>query len=423
MKSFTFIIVVVLFHLTLGKAAEITDIRIEGRRWTKLWVIERELEISVGDTLCKEALDETRKRLMNLGIFNDVRVASDSTGVVTIDLAEAWNLWPIIDPNMEETQLSELFENPREFFRGLSLDLGITDFNLLGTGASAYAMGRVGVSRGGTATYYTRWFSPGLPLMIYAHFRNLRMVNRHAALQGVDSELDNIRGDLWVGTRVGAPTRVGLTLRYDYLEEEPIWLGAPAPKDKTGQVGFFLIIDRRDLEWYPSKGCFVLLETSYTGGDRHYFRTISDARAFWPLTENTRPLIFAMRLRGGTASGNLPPWGKWYHGFDAGFRGYRMNASESDGFLTGAAELRFPLTKIVHIDLPMGNRFRRLPFGLNGLFFIERTELRLGHRRTEFFAGGVGLACRVPNIQIIEIDLSYTIEGDSEISTTIGMSF
>ena len=78
MKSFALIIVVVLFHLTLGKAAEITDIRIEGRRWTKLWVIERELQISVGDTLCAEALDKTRKRLLNLGIFNDVCVVVDS---------------------------------------------------------------------------------------------------------------------------------------------------------------------------------------------------------------------------------------------------------------------------------------------------------------------------------------------------------
>jgi hypothetical protein len=167
----------------------------------------------------------------------------------------------------------------------------------------------------------------------------------------------------------------------------------------------------------------VLLETSYTGGDRHYFRSIADARAFWPLTEKARPLILAMRLYGGTASRHMPPWGKWYHGFNAGFRGYQMYESESDGFLTGAAELRFPLTKIVHIDLPMGDRFRRLPFGLNGLFFVERTELRLGNRRTEFFAGGAGLACRVPNIQIIEIDLSYTIEGDREINATIGMTF
>ncbi len=423
MKSFAFIIVAVLFHLALGKAAEITDIRIEGRHWTRAWVIERELQISVGDTLRAEALEKTRKRLLNLGIFNDVRVVADSAGVVTIDVAEAWNLWPIIDVNMEETQLSELFENPREFFNGLSLDLGMTDLNLLGTGANAYAMGRIGVSRGATATYYTRWLSPRFPLMIYAHVRNLRMVNRHAALQGVDSELDNIRGDLWVGTRVGKPTRVGLMLRYDDLKEEPIWPGTPAPKDKTGDIGFFLIIDRRDIEWYPSKGCFVLLETKYTVGDRHYFRTLADMRGFWPLTQKTRPLVFALRMRGGTASGNMPPWGKWYHGFDAGFRGYRTSESESDGFLTGAAELRFPLTKIIHIDLPLGNRFRRLPFGLNGLFFIERTELRLGHRRTEFLAGGAGLACRVPNIQIIEIDLSYTIDGDSEISTTIGMTF
>ncbi|MBU1707426.1 hypothetical protein KKB28_05880, partial [bacterium] len=174
MKSFAFIIVAVLFHLTLGKAAEITDIRIEGRHWTRAWVIERELQISVGDTLRAEALEKTSKRLLNLGIFNDVRVVADSAGVVTIDVAEAWNLWPIIDVNMEETQLSELFENPREFFNGLSLDLGMTDLNLLGTAANAYAMGRIGVSRGATATYYTRWLSPRLPLMIYAHVRNLR---------------------------------------------------------------------------------------------------------------------------------------------------------------------------------------------------------------------------------------------------------
>jgi hypothetical protein len=82
----------------------------------------------------------------------------------------------------------------------------------------------------------------------------------------------------------------------------------------------------------------------------------------------------------------------------------------------------FPLTRIVYYDIPLGNRFRNLPFGLNGVIFVERTELRLGRHRAELLAGGAGLGCRVPYIHMVELDFSLTAEGEKEVSASIGMS-
>ena len=422
MRTLVWAVLGILCSVSAVRAVQVTRIQIEGRRWTKAWVIERELTVSVGDTVRQEALDRTRDRLLNLGLFNRVDVEADSEGTVTVNLAEAWHLWPIVSVNLDETQIAELFENPRRFFDGTSLDIGALDMNLVGSGAILQALARVGASRGGTITYRTRWFSRTIPLALRVHFRNLTIVNRHAAILGLDKESQDVRAELQMGTREGAHARVGMKLRYEYVKEEPLWLGAAAPRDRTGLVGLFLALERRDVEWYPSKGSYVWLEADYIGGDRHFYRSEADGRAYWPLTQGMRPMILALRLRGGTASAGMPPWARWFFGFNMGFRGYQTDKSEADGYLSGAAELRFPLTRIVYYNLPLGNRFQNLPFGLNGVVFLERTELRLGRHRAELLAGGLGFNCRVPYVQTLEVDFSLSAEGTREIGASIGMT-
>jgi outer membrane protein assembly factor BamA len=405
------------------RAVQITRIQVEGRRWTRAWVVERELAIAVGDTLKPEALTTTRNRLLNLGLFNRVEVLADSDGTVTIRLSEAWHVWPLVSVNLEETQISELFENSQAFFKGISLDLGAVDLNFVGSGASLLLFARMGTSRGGEVSYHTRWFSRHIPLSVRANLRNLRMTNRHAAVLGLSRTLDDKRAELQIGTREGKRAQFGVKLRYEDVHEQPLFIGAAAPKDRTGQLGFFVAIDHRDVEWYPSRGSYVWMESNYVGGDRHYFHSEADGRGFWPVTQGRRPVVLALRLRGATASRGMSPWGRWFFGFNTGFRGYRTEKSEADGYLSGTAELRFPLTGIAYVDLPLGDRFRNLPFGLNGLVFAERTELRLGRHRTELMAAGVGLGCRVPYVNIVEVDFAETAQGKGELGATIRMTF
>jgi outer membrane protein assembly factor BamA len=423
MWVFVLAVIVVFGDLSLSEAVLATRIQVEGRRWTRSWVIDRELAISPGDTIRPEALEETRNHLLNLKLFTRVEVTADSAGVVTINLTEAWHIWPLVDLSLDDTQISELFESPRRFFEGSSIDLGLVEMNFAGTGASLFGLVRMGASTGGAITYQTRWLSRGLPLAVRAHYRNLLMADRHAAIQGIEQKLHNVRVETQVGTREGARSRIALRLRYDQVKQEPLYIGTTAPHDKVGLVGIILAIDRRDLEWYPSNGSFVQLQADYTGGDRHYCRSQADARAFWPLYDGRRPIVLALRMRGATASAGMPPWARWFFGFDTGFRGYRTSESEVDGYLSGTVEIRFPLTEIVYMDLPIGGVFRNLPLGLNGVLFAERTELRLGRRRWELLAGGVGLACRVPYFEIVELDLTFPAEGDYEIGASLGMTF
>lgn len=406
-----------------GKAMQVTAIKVEGQRWTKSWVIERELKISIGDTIRPEALERICNRLLNLGLFSRVEVTASNNGEIIVDLVEAWHLWPIATVHLEETQLIEFFDDPRRFFEGVSFDLGVIETNLAGTGAHLFGIVRVGASSGGLITYQTRWFSRALPLAVRAHYRNLIMTDRHAAVLGINHKLHNIRAEMHVGTREGALSRIGFKLRYDQVKQEPLYSGVGAPHDKTGLVGVFVILDRRDLEWYPSKGGYAWLEADFIGGDRHYFRSKADLRAFWPLSDGRRPLVLALHMLGGTASAGMPPWGCWFSGFHTGFRGYRTREREADGYLSGAVEIRFPLTKIVYVDLPFTSVFRELPLGLNGLLFAERTELRLGRRRWELLTGGVGLACRVPYVQILEVDITFPVDGHYEVGATVGMTF
>ena len=64
----------------------VNDIRIVGNAVTRAAVIERELAVTVGDTLTPELLDDSRQSVQNLGLFREVHidVEPDGDGVVVV---------------------------------------------------------------------------------------------------------------------------------------------------------------------------------------------------------------------------------------------------------------------------------------------------------------------------------------------------
>ncbi len=87
---------------SLPEVVKVGKIRITGNKVTKKKIITRELEFEEGGVYSKNdfktKVDNSRKNLLNLQLFNFVTIkTSDSAGYtnVNVDVVERWYLWPV----------------------------------------------------------------------------------------------------------------------------------------------------------------------------------------------------------------------------------------------------------------------------------------------------------------------------------------
>jgi len=83
-----------------GEGRRVEAVRVVGLTRTRVWVVERELSFGAGDTLTREALGASVRRLRNLRLFAEVEphVTEGEAGGVVVELAlvEKWTLLPIV---------------------------------------------------------------------------------------------------------------------------------------------------------------------------------------------------------------------------------------------------------------------------------------------------------------------------------------
>jgi outer membrane protein assembly factor BamA len=76
----------------------VEEIHIEGLRRTQPFVVERELEFNIGEAAKTEDLEESVRRLRNLGVFSTAEYDANNTGV-TVSVQERWTTIPIFKIN------------------------------------------------------------------------------------------------------------------------------------------------------------------------------------------------------------------------------------------------------------------------------------------------------------------------------------
>jgi hypothetical protein len=185
-----------------------------------------------------------------------------------------------------------------------------------------------------------------------------------------------------------------------------------------------MIFDRRDLEWYPSRGVYVKVLGSVVSGDTPFVRSQYTIAHYIPLNHQLRTPVIAMRFSGATSTSGTPEWAHYYFGFTDLLRGYSSVKSEAATFMLGDLELRIPCTPEITYDIPLLGRWGHdIPFWLGLVFFGERAELQLDGSREELWAGGVGVDIRVPFVQIVEVSCGVNREGKPDIMFQTGVEF
>ncbi len=346
----------VVYVVEQARRAYIERIDIAGNVVTKDEVIRSEFRIAEGDPYNKAMVERARKRLLKLGFFNDVKIATEKGSApdrtrLTIAVTEG--------------QTGEFsFAAGYSTANGIIGDVTYTERNLMGTGQ--YLQIQLTGSLSGTEGLTVGWTEP--------HF-----LDRNMSF-GVDAFIKNndytqSSGYTVAGFedfRVGGGLRLGLPitdefsvgLNYSIMLDDVYNLdpnASLAVKEIQGpavisSVGYNLIYDTRDNKKKPTRGFYFkgTQDLAGAGGDIDYIRSTSDMRAYYPISDS---IVLAARAQGGTIAG----WGgqsvrvvdaffkgpETIPGFAAAGLGPR-DATTGDAlggttFYSATTEMRFPL--------------------------------------------------------------------------------
>lgn len=146
----------------------VQDIKIEGLKKTKKYIVERELDFISGDTLSLIALtnrlEENKKRILSTALFNIVNVnitnwdTESKTATIAFDVVEAWYLYPIPIFELADRNFNVWWNEQGRSLDRVDYGLRIDHINL--TGRKDYL--KVKVQQGYTPKYELKYIYPYL---------------------------------------------------------------------------------------------------------------------------------------------------------------------------------------------------------------------------------------------------------------------
>ena len=350
----------IAFVIEQGPRVYVERIDIVGNKKTKDFVIRREFRIAEGEPVNTFLIERGRKRVQALGFFKSVTVAHKAGSgpdqvVITLTVIED-----------EMNNLS--FGVGYSMQEGVVGDIAITERNFLGNGQWLRLKLEGSLTR----------------LQAEIGFTEPRFMGTNLAA-GFDlfyKDIDYTRQASYMSQRIGGALRLGYPItdqwsagvNYTFVrnrlydvgsnasaaikEAVPGFPDATSSTYYTSSVGYSLTYDTRDNKRRPSSGVFytVAQDLAGLGGDVRFLRTVGEARAYYPVTED----ITAM---GRTVGGIITGWGSqdvrlldlFYRGSETvrGFAtagiGPRDTASVNQDALGGrmyygtTAELLFPI--------------------------------------------------------------------------------
>ena len=281
-----------------GPRVYIERIEIVGNFRTEDRVIRRQFRLAEGDAFNRLLVEAARKRLRALGFFKTVEVntkpgSSPDRVVIVVTVLE--------QPTGELS-----FGASYSTSEGVIGDVSITERNLMGKGQYV----RLGFS--GSLERAQVDFSFTEP---YFLDRNLAagfdLFHKEVDLTSVASFSQRSTGaNLRLGFPIADNTQMGLRYRF---EQEDIFDVSPnaslAVKEaeglsNTSSVGFTIAYDTRNVPASPTSGFFTSFSQDFAGvgGDVQYFRSVIDARGYYPITNK-------ITLVGRGQAGSITGWG------------------------------------------------------------------------------------------------------------------
>lgn len=378
----------------------IKEIRFEGLKRTKEYIITRQLISKIGEPLHQANLDREFNRLMSLDIFSNVIIEpeeSEDGVVLTYRFTENFPVMAL--PAFRITD-----EN------GVSVGGNIKTTNLLGK--NIFLSG--GMVFGGTKESELWIINPwafgnhfGYAVEYYRRDRDNLVTN---SFEKSNEFYLKLRGNLSEKGRIGGGFE-SLNIR----SIEPGTTLDPDGQDRTARFNFYLGYDNRDKFPNTRTGWWGEVNFSY---DSKLFNSYSnfgqvdlDIRRYQPLPFGERHTLVVYSLttlRTGTVDISVAPWQRFAIGGTNTIRGREFADRIGKNQFINTVEYQFTLMKIRPIKLPLNINWRigvgLALFGDLGIGWDTASQLQ-----SKNFIGGVGAGIRLmmPVLGMLRFDVGF----------------
>jgi outer membrane protein assembly factor BamA len=391
---------------------KIVAIRIHGNEKTKPSIILREMKQRVGDLLDPHLLEEDRKRIQNLNLFNRVILSAEPEEEGThirIVVTEQWYLFPF----------PVLFINERDWSK-LSYGAGLTHLNFRGRAETLAFVFWLGYNPSVHLEYNNPWLGGKHHLFTRISIFTSRIRSKHFEEEDVN---ENHLGLQWtLGKRLGHHTFLSLTSGYREVTFSPAVEGQTLSsdgKDRLPCLGLFFTWDRRDLKEYPHTGWYIglhVLKTGFASLTADYIRYGFDIRKYIPLVRRS---TLAFRTKADLSGGTIPIYDRVYLGYNERVRGHFFETSEGENMALASVALRIPLLPVRYFNLSDNPYFSNLKFGISlglfadtGLTWFQKEPIELSMLSTGY---GLGIHIHLPYINLLRLEVAFDERGNEQL--------
>ncbi len=375
---------------------------------TKKFVFEREMKIKKGDSVSAEMIENDRKRIQNLGLFNRVEILTEvkDEGInLYIDVTERWYLipYPILTRNDKD-------------WNKLSYGLGLYQLNFRGRNETLGFMLYLGYNKKASFSYNIPWLFPKWNLASAFELSTSEYQSQNLNISKYKERRQGI-GYL-IGKRFGYFAFLNFTLGYRQLStalpEARLTL-SPSGKDKWMIYQIHFKYDHRDLKEFPHRGVFFNLywrKSGEKGNIINYSRYGGDFRTYIPLPYQT---TFAIRSAIDLTRGQVPLYDHSYLGYSERIRGHFFEEYEAHNRFVGSLAFRFPIRKITYHSFfqnsPFAEYYRNFPFGISGGLFWDFGTVWFQNEKLsakKLLSGiGVGIFFHLPYVDLARLEYAF----------------
>ncbi len=398
----------------------VADVRIEGHKKTKDYVVQRYISIQPGELLDLNKLREDQRKLGNLGIFESIDIKldvadTDDAYIVTYVLKEARTGSAGIGAGYSSTEkFIGYIEVSESNFLGRLQTVNVNW--QFGKGRSAYSLG-----------FYDPWIDAKQTSFGINLYNRTQAVTKAVTKEewnrdefqwdatgnpSNEIKYDQITrgGNVSIGRPLAQNLRLSLSLRIDGTDLVPLhpedekgkakwsWKPRKNPSGETRSLTLSLTSDTRDYYMNPTKGIYWRASAETAGGLLGGSYTFSKYQGEGSVYKEVRPnQVLAVRLSGGTSTGGLPPHEQYRIGGAETLRGYNYGEFCGDSMFLANAEYRFRILK-----------------GLQGVVFVDTGSIWLKDEESNQggFSTGAGLGVRVETpIGMLRIDYGIGKQG------------
>lgn len=261
------LLLTLLFCYGQGRAQDssarryIRDILVSGNRTVKTKIILREIQFKAGDslpalTLVKE-LEQARRQVYNLSLFNEVRVSATAVSEKAVDVLvtvkERWHIYPVPQFQWVDRNFNEWWKTYHHSFDRVNYGIKFAHYNLTGRRDQLRVYFINGYSRNYILSYSNPYFNKKLNrgISFYAtYFQNREVSYRSSydnvlqffpvtASNSVKVTGDFIRHGFSIGggysIRKGLFTRQSVSINYTYASVADSLLTAKYNRNYFGQ--------------------------------------------------------------------------------------------------------------------------------------------------------------------------------------------